>query len=208
MAAANAHFAWGHYADADHFYTILQKDYPRSEHQFNAHLLGFRTKLLRYQGPEYGNKPLDEAEELATQLLTQFPTELGAERQKIIDAQGQIAANKALREFKLGEYYSKNKYYAASRIYYAKVVNKWPDTALAQQAKTRIEDDKDKPGAPPKMFAWVDKILPPENTGALGGGGATSGIPTGMGSAMPGIGTLGGMGSGSSAAVPSGNTTK
>ena len=94
MAAANAYFSWGMYEDADYYYTLLQKEYPRSEHQFNAHLLGFKTKLLRYQGPDYGNKPLDEADELAKQLLTQFPGELGEERQRIVDAQAQILAHR------------------------------------------------------------------------------------------------------------------
>ena len=42
-----------------------RRNIPSSEHQFNAHLLGFKPKLLRYQGPDYGNRPLDEADESA-----------------------------------------------------------------------------------------------------------------------------------------------
>ena len=208
MAAANAYFSWGMYEDADYYYTLLQKEYPRSEHQFNAHLLGFKTKLLRYQGPEYGNKPLDEADELAKQLLTQFPGELGEERQRILDAQSQILAHRRQREFKVAEYYAKNKYYGASKIYYQNVINNWPDTQLAQTSKARIEQYKDKPQSPKPTFGWLVKLLPAEKTGSLGYGVATSGIPTGMGQANPGMGTLGGMGSGNTPGVPSGTTTR
>jgi hypothetical protein len=108
----------------------------------------------------------------------------------------------------LAEYYSKNKYYAASKIYYQNVINNLPDTQLAQQSKEKIEDFKDKPGSPTPPFAWVAKILPPENTGALGNGTATSGLPSGMGSAAPGLGTMGGLGSGNMPAAPSGTTTR
>ena len=72
MATANAHFLKAHWEEADYNYGLLRSEYPKSEHQFQAHLLGLRCKLLRYQGPGYEGGPLDEAEDLATQLLTQF----------------------------------------------------------------------------------------------------------------------------------------
>ena len=179
MASANAYFSWGMYEDADYFYTLLQKEYPRSEHQFNAHLLGFKIKLLRYQGPDYGNKPLDEADELAKQLLTQFPSELGEERQRIVDAQSQIAAHRAQREFQVAEYYAKNKYYGASRIYYQNVINNWPDTQLAQKSKARIDEYKDKPAVSQADIRLAGETAAGrEKTGNLGYGVATSGIPS------------------------------
>jgi outer membrane protein assembly factor BamD (BamD/ComL family) len=208
MASANAYFSWGMYEDADYFYTLLQKEYPRSEHQFNAHLLGFKTKLLRYQGPDYGNKPLDEADDLAKQLIAQFPNELGDERQRIIDAQAQIAANRAQREFRVAEYYVKNKYYGASRLYYQNVIKNWPDTQLAQKSQARIEEFKDKQAAPTPPFQWLVNLLPAEKTGNLGFGVATSGLPSGMGAAAPGMGTMGGMGSGNQPGMPSGTTSR
>jgi outer membrane protein assembly factor BamD (BamD/ComL family) len=208
MAAANAYFSWGAYEDADYYYTLLTKEYPRSEHQFMAHLLGFKTKLLRYQGPDYDPKPLEEADEVAKQLLTQFPTELGDERQKIMDEQSRIVAERAKRVFVFAEYYYKNKYYAASRLYYQDVIEKWPDTQLAQTSRTRIGDTKGKPDAPTPPFQWIVDLLPQEKTGALGNGVATSGLVPGMGQSAPGIGTLGGMGSGNAAGVPSGTTTR
>ena len=134
-------FFLGRYGDADYYYSLLQKEYPRSEHQFMAHLLGFKTKLLIYAGPDYDMRPLEEADVLAKQLLTQFPNELGEERQQILDEQARIVLCRAQREYAIGEYYYKNKYYTASKAYYQTVVDNWPDTQLAQTAKTKIEDD-------------------------------------------------------------------
>ena len=53
--------------------TLLRTDYPKSEHQFQAHLLGLKSKLLKYQGPDYEGAPLDEADELVTQILDAVP---------------------------------------------------------------------------------------------------------------------------------------
>ena len=108
----------------------------------------------------------------------------------------------------MAEYYAKNKYYGASKIYYQNVINNWPETQLAQTSKARIEEYKDKVQSPKPTFGWLVNLLPQEKTGNLGFGTATSGIPTGMGQANPGMGTLGGMGSGNTPGVPSGTTTR
>ena len=62
----------------------------------------------------------------------------------------------------MAEYYVKNKYYGASRIYYQNVINNWPDTQLAQKSKARIDEFKDKPAAPTPPFDWLVKLLPAE----------------------------------------------
>ena len=46
LAAANAYFAAADYFRADALYTDLRKAFPSSEHQFIAHFLGLKTKLL------------------------------------------------------------------------------------------------------------------------------------------------------------------
>ena len=95
MAAANALFVKGHWEDADYHYGLLRSEFPKSEHQFNAHLVGLQCKLKRYQGPGYEAAPLDEAEELATQLLTQFSRELGSERERIVQVRAGIRDQRA-----------------------------------------------------------------------------------------------------------------
>ena len=160
MATANAHFLKGHWEEADYHYGLLRSEYPKSEHQFQAHLLGLRCKLLRYQGSGYEGGPLDEAEDLASQLLTQFSTELGSERQRVVQVRAGVRSQRALRDFDLAEYYSKGKYYGASRIYYAKVAKEYPETQLAQESRSRLELIKEQPDNPTPPFEWLVNVMP------------------------------------------------
>ena len=50
MATANIYFQRGRFDDADYHYSLLRREYPRSELQFEAHLLGLQAKLRKYQG--------------------------------------------------------------------------------------------------------------------------------------------------------------
>jgi outer membrane protein assembly factor BamD (BamD/ComL family) len=160
MAAANAHFIRGHWEEADYHFGLLRTEFPKSEFQFKAHLLGLRCKLLRYQGPGYEGAPLDEAEELATQLLTQFSQELGDERDRVLQVRASVRDQRALREWDTAEYYAKGKYYGAAKYYYAKVVRDYQDTKLAQEAQGRIDKYKIEPDKPEKPFQWLVNILP------------------------------------------------
>ena len=204
MASANLFFRIGRYEDADYFYTLLRTDpnSAKSEHQYAAHVLGLQSKLRRYQGPDYDIGPLEDADEVAAQLLSQFSRELGDEQDRVIEARAWIRAAKAQREFQIAEYYHKSKYYGASKMYYTEVAQTYPDTKLAQVARERIEEVKDKPLAPPKPFAWLDNIIAPAGNGLGNTGMATTGLPAGMSQAPTGIGTLGGMGSGAPAMGP------
>lgn len=160
MATANAHFLDGHWEEADYHYGLLRSEFPKSEHQFQAHLLGLRCKLLRYQGPGYEGSPLDEAEDLATQLITQFPQELGGERERVVQVRASVRHQRALREWNMAEYYVKGKYYGAARIYYAKVAKEYPDTQLAQESRTRLEQLQAEPDNPTPPFQWLVNVLP------------------------------------------------
>ena len=160
MATANAHFLKGHWEEADYHYGLLRSEYPKSEHQFQAHLLGLRCKLLRYQGPGYEGAPLDEAEDLASQLLTQFPTELGAERERVVQVRAGVRDQRALREYDLAQYYEKGKYYGASRMYYAKVAKEFPETKLAQESRSRLEQIEAEPDNPTPPFEWLANLMP------------------------------------------------
>ncbi len=160
MATANAYFLKGRWDDADYHYGLLRSEFPKSEHQYQAHLLGLRCKILRYQGPAYDGTQLDEAEDLATQLLTQFPTDLGEERDRIMQVRAEVRNQRALREYEMGEFYAKNEYYGAAEHYYAKVIDAYPDTKLAEVSRTRIDEYKDLPPNPDQPFEWLVKLLP------------------------------------------------
>jgi outer membrane protein assembly factor BamD (BamD/ComL family) len=160
MATANAHFIKGHWEEADYHYGLLRSEFPKSEHQFQAHLLGLRCKLLRYQGPGYEGAPLDEAEDLATQLITQFSHELGPERERVVGVRADIRHQRALRDFELAEYYDTGKYFGASRMYYDRIAKEYPDTRLAAESRKRLDTIKDLPATPEQPLDWLVAWLP------------------------------------------------
>jgi outer membrane protein assembly factor BamD (BamD/ComL family) len=160
MDTANTYFIKGRWDDADYHYGLLRTEYPKSEHQLQAHLLGLRCKLLRYQGPGYEGGPLDEAEDLATQLLTQFSHELGDERERVAQVRADVRSQRALREWDTAEYYARLEYYGAAKHYYAKLIKNYPETKLAQESLAKIETYKTLPDNPEVPFQWVADLLP------------------------------------------------
>ena len=160
MATANARFLRGRYEDASYQYDLVRKEYPKSEHQLNAHLLGMKSKLESYQGPEYDGSQLEEAAEIAERMLKQFGSELGPERERVVQARDRILEERAQRDRFLAEYYEKKKEYRAARYYYQLIVEEYPTTEAAQQARTRLAEIADRPDKPTNYFSWLTNMFP------------------------------------------------
>ena len=159
MSTANYHFVKGHYEDASYQYDILRKDYPRSEHQLQAHVLGLQSRMRSYQGSQYDSTPLDEAEKIANVTVNQFGAEIPEERARLIEAQNQIRVQQAERDYANGEYYYNRRYYGAARHYYQQITDRYPETAVAQMARERLDATKDLPVEPPNYFGWLGKVF-------------------------------------------------
>jgi len=163
LAAGNAHFASQSYLDADGFYTDLRKTFPSSEHQFRAHLLGLKAKLLSYEGTDYSGTPLDEAEKLVKQIRRQFPQEAANERDYLTRAYAEIRFKKAEREWSLGQYYDRRGDYGAARFYYNILLKDFAETPFAEKARTRLAEVADKPAVRPQRFQWLVDAFPKES---------------------------------------------
>jgi outer membrane protein assembly factor BamD (BamD/ComL family) len=162
LAAANAHFVSKSYFKADEYYGDLRKAFPTSEHQFKAHYLGLKTKLLCYQGSDYGGDALDEAEKLIKQIRKQFPQEAEAEKEFLARAFAEVRFKKAEREWDTAQYFCKRGEYGAARLYQQTIVDKYTDTPFGERAKQQIAEQKDYPAEPPKRFDWVVNLFPRE----------------------------------------------
>lgn len=161
MATANIHFRRGRYEEADYHYTLLRQEYPRSEFQFEAHLLGLQAKLLKYQGPEYDGAALEEAKKLAKQLRIQFAGRLTAEeKERLRTVNLELNRQIAMRDVRMAEYYDNRDYFLAARDYYQRVVEQYPDSPLATQARERLAAIGDKPDVPPERLAWFVELFP------------------------------------------------
>jgi outer membrane protein assembly factor BamD (BamD/ComL family) len=167
MRIANAHFVRHHYEEADDYYKILRTDFPKSKHQLDAHVLGIQAKLRRYQGPGYDDRPLKEGEELIDQTLAQFSTELGAERDRLVTAKGEIHAQQALRDWTIAQFYEKGEHYAAAKVYYNDIVKTYPQTKLAEAAQGRLATIGPLPDNPPDRFKFLADIFDGGDTDAV-----------------------------------------
>jgi TolA-binding protein len=155
MAMGNANFDRGRYEDAANSYDQLRKNYPKSEHIVKAHLLGLEAKKLIYQGPLYDGKPLDDAQEIARQALTQFRSQLGNDRERLVREQQTLGEMKSERLWAMGEFWETKRAYGAARICYNNLIKEYPGTRFAQMAEKRLGEIKDKPAEPTNHFKWL-----------------------------------------------------
>jgi hypothetical protein len=91
--------------------------------------------------------------------MLQFGDRIPGERERLVQAQKAIRAQKAEREWSSGEYYYRRKYYRAASMYYQTLVKEYPDTQFAQLAEDRLIEVKDFPPEPANHFAWLGKIF-------------------------------------------------
>jgi outer membrane protein assembly factor BamD (BamD/ComL family) len=159
MATANAYFLKGRHEEAAYHYDLVRKEYPKSEHQVNAHLLGMKSKLESYQGSQYDGSPLEDAEEIAEQTIRQFGPELGDERDRIIETQNRIREQRAERDWFLAQYFEKKRDYRGARHYYRLILDEYPATAWAQKARARLAEIRDRPDKPPNHLRWLTDAL-------------------------------------------------
>lgn len=159
MATANLYFVRERYEDAARHYDLIRTEYPKSEHQLKAHLLGIESWQRIYQGGYYDAGPLEKAGEVAEQALVQFGPELGEERPRIIEAKNKIVEEKAARDFIIAQYYDKRDRFGAARFYYRSIIEEYPQTAAAQQARQRMTEIQDKPDKPKNRFEWLTSLF-------------------------------------------------
>ena len=161
MATAGIYFRDNKFDDADYHYELLRREYPRSEFQFEAHLLGLQAKLRKYQGSDYDGTPLEEAQLLVKQLRTNFAGELSAEeRERLQVVSGQLHQELASRDMQMAQFYDGTKSYGSAKTYYAEVIDKYPDSELAQRARERLTELAGKPEFPEKRLAWFVDLFP------------------------------------------------
>ena len=105
MAAGIANFEKGKYGTADEMFSDIRRNFPSSEHQFQAHLLGLKSKQMMYAGPEYSGAVLDESEKLVRQMFALFPNQIDQHRDYLNAALKDIRLKKANREFVMAQFY-------------------------------------------------------------------------------------------------------
>ena len=161
MATANSYFLRGRYNDADYQYQLLREQYPQSDHQFDAHILGLQCKIRKYQGPNYDGTPLEEAKRLVKQLKQQFGSQLNAdERDRLNDQLAQLNEALAERDFAVAQYYDGIEQYGSAKYYYYLIAQKYPDSTLGTKSRERIEQLLGEPDHPESKVGWLLNMFP------------------------------------------------
>ena len=159
MAYANARFLQGRYEDAAYEYAKLRRNYPKSPHQMKAHVLGLRAQMEVYQGAAYDSQPLESAQKVADETLTQYGKKLGTDYDYVLKERNRIRQERAKRDFKMAEYYEKRGYYGAAREYYKTLIQQFPNTEASRIARIRLEAIADKPAKPKNHVKWLTDVL-------------------------------------------------
>lgn len=165
MAAAVEKMRHGRYQDADELFADLRETFPDSEHQFNAHILGLRTKLLVYAGPGYSGVMLDEAEKLLRQTRRRFPDRMRDPTlsEELAKISAEIEYRKAEKLVYRARYRERRREFGAARVYYQEVLEKHVMTPFADTARERLAAFADEPDLPPRRLAWLADMFPNEN---------------------------------------------
>ena len=157
MKRATALFKAGNYSMADQAFSDLRTMYPNSPHQFDAHFLAVKCKIMLYRGPDHAGGPLEEAEKLIETTYKLFPEKAASEREYLQRTLGEVKAKMALRLYTMAELYARRKEYGAARHYYRLVISKYPDTSLATEARNQLTASAGEPDVPPDRFSWLTR---------------------------------------------------
>lgn len=160
MATANAYFLRERYEDADYHYGLVRREYPHSEHQYQAHFLGIQSKIRCYQGPQYDGMCLQEAKELIEQTIRQFAKLSTEDRQRLQRLHAQVLANLAFRDYEIAQFYANKGYYAAAKVYYNRVIHEFSHTEVANKAQQQLEKIEGEPSVPPPRLVWLSSLFP------------------------------------------------
>ncbi len=162
MALGNLYFRDYNFEAAAEHYGSLIKSYPNSKYQMTAHVFDLQAEMRIYQGPDYDEEPLKRAKKIAEQSLSQFGDKLGKEQQRIRQAHVRIVEEQANREFQVAKYYERRSCYGSARFYYKCVMDEYPTTQKAKEAKEQFEKIRTLPDEPPKYFKWLTDLIEPK----------------------------------------------
>jgi len=163
MRLAVNYFEKADYESAASTFGELRMTYPDSEHQFNAQFLELQSLLLSYLGPDYTDTPLLEAEKRVKSILRLFPTEAASKQLELREAATKIKFFMAEREWSSGQYRLRQGENLAARMYFQKILEQYPDTPFADQAKELVAELDGKPDRPPQRFKPLVKLFRAES---------------------------------------------
>lgn len=160
IALANAYFEDGRYQEAGDTFEDLRRNYPGSEHQYYAHIFELKSRLKSYQGPDYDDYPLRQADELMRAIVSQFPNEAGEHREFLATEATRIRQQLAQRDVTMASYFAGRGENRAAQIYYHDLRENFSDVQAVGEVEARIAALDEMPPTPPQRAQWLVDLFP------------------------------------------------
>ncbi|MEM9413464.1 MAG: outer membrane protein assembly factor BamD, partial [Planctomycetota bacterium] len=160
LALANAYFKAENWNDAANTYEDLRRNYPGSPHQFHAHMFELKSRLNSYEGKSYDATPLNQADKLLKQVVSQFPDQARQEREYLAQEAGTIRHLLAEREWAMAQYFEKQGENQAAQFYYQQVAKNFSDTEFSDRVTGEIERIAELPAKPKQHAQWLVDLFP------------------------------------------------
>ena len=161
FALANAYMRRGveqgddSFCSAARYYQQLYEFYPACDHVDKAYQLAMLALYMSYRGPLYDSTPLKKAAEIA-----EAASKAKRGDKDVIAEQLRLIREEQARYLLVrGEYYEKQKIYAAARNYYNQLAQEYPESPFTEQAASRYAKIRDYP-AEADQYAFIRPFVP------------------------------------------------
>jgi len=125
------------YRQADDDFAMIRQEFANRELAPAAYVLGSHASIQAYQGAAYDGKQLDEAKNLTESALRLFPDL--PQRPKLLRDLATLNAELAKRDWERANYHLKRREKAAAAYYCEAIIENYPDSPYAGQARGVLE---------------------------------------------------------------------
>lgn len=133
MMAATWHLRNKDFREADHYYTIIREQYPKSEHLQLSYVLGSHSKMMTYQGARYDGRQLEEARKLTQSTIKLFPR--SPQRKQLERDLASMKMQSAERDWEVAQLYMRKGHPKSAAVYCRSLLEDYPNTPYAGQAR-------------------------------------------------------------------------
>ena len=135
-AKADYYYRNGEFALAETEYARLAQEFPRGRYPRLALLMSAQSALARFPGVSYDDSALLEARERFISFRERYPE--FAEQENVAAFVRRIDETLAQKHLMVGKWYGRQKHPESAAIYFREVVSRWPDSAAAIDARSRL----------------------------------------------------------------------
>ena len=117
-------------------YANLAQQYPSGRYVQLAMLRTAVSAEAAFPGVKFDDVPLLEADERYRQVVAAFPTY--AARENVPERLEGIRQTRAEKDYEIARWYERTRQPSAAEFYYRRILDDWPDTLAASEARTRL----------------------------------------------------------------------